>query len=1084
MTTTLTRSLRAALVLGFFAPAPAYAQLDPLLFLKTTQPNVILAVDTAQRMQRDAANTYYDPANWTETGADVEPAMGLQANEAFKSYRRKYYNLAHSNINDANERFTASYIAAVGDLEFGYLTFFERTRLAIARRGMMQAIADNNSSARFALVRMRQAASSMIVGNEQPVVINTAWNLTQQATGDISANKWKITRNLVATTNTSQTTQGLLVGAAGTANNASITTILNRGVTDAGSNTQKLVPAGLDTISVEDAPLGLLLDDARAHAASLIAADAAASGCRNTVVVLLTGGGEGNINPQDLSTKASSFLNVNGRRVPIYVVALFPDPANVAALQEIASASGGQYFEISSAMVDVAMNEATASHPFPAVPQIVRAINTAVQHAFVPQTTFNTAPSPTLPFGPSGESQVTSPIVGTVNLRGASKMLANGGSQVLPDGETYLVNGTTEIPQRSNVLVTSGFTLPGFDAKIRAFRVYKPEPDASQPSGYKFVQDGTRLWEGSVPPAGSRNIYTVLPGSASLVPFTVANVNTFSPYLNVSDPADLVNYVRQMPLGAIVGSTPAFLDVPSLDPPPDDEYPTFREDNKDRRSLIFVGGNDGMLHALDARTGQEVWAFIPFNLLPKLRALRFGQSLDAFKYFVDSSPKISDVKVNDEWRTYLFFGQGPGGTFYNTLDVTMDDIASTVAEDSTDSGALLTYFANPHAIEWKWSFPRLTSFDATIATTHARYGELAAGVASAAEQSIGESWSDPAIGQVGSEDGPWVMIVGSGYLKYSVQSNHRPNATRAGTTFYVFDVKNGAVLGHKDVGADTSAETNDDCRTVGGTGDCRRMKNALQMDPVATGPQDSRFVTTAYIGDLDGKVWKFALGLNGTTMTLSNPIQLYSAGADYPLFASMATVNVGGSNHIFVGTGSDLLPSPDALTKQQTSSLLVLLDTGGSATKKAEILLEKIDGAAGEEKVTTFPAVAGDIVFFTTTTYNADAATLCATPYTSNLYAFTFIGGPAYDTNNDGKLSSGTSGSTGGGGKKGSGGATAADSQKVFSVAGQRATAPFIVDLHLMFATDGTIQMFGNPQDFNNGVGQAGVRILSWRAVK
>jgi hypothetical protein len=54
----------------------------------------------------------------------------------------------------------------------------------------------------------------------------------------------------------------------------------------------------------------------------------------------------------------------------------------------------------------------------------------------------------------------------------------------------------------------------------------------------------------------------------------------------------------------------------------------------------------------------------------------------------------------------------------------------------------------------------------------------------------------------------------------------------------------------------------------------------------------------------------------------------------------------------------------------------------------------------------------------------------------------------------------------------------------VLTVAGKRATAPFIVDQHLMFSTDGTIQMFGNANDFNNGVGQAGVRILSWRTVK
>jgi biotin carboxyl carrier protein len=1065
---TIRRSVRIALVAAVLAPAPAYAQLDPLLFLKNTQPNVILAVDTANRMQRDADDTYYDPGTYSKDA--YETTLGMPAGSVTKTYRRKYYNLLHSNINDANERFTASSIGGVPDSQAtAYAAFFERTRLAIARRGLIQAVDDNLTNARFSLVRMRQYGSNIVTGNEQPVRITN--NAAQQLTGDVSVNKWKITRNLVAGTNTSQTSSGFIA----TADNTALKLVLGRNVNDLAS--PKLVAAGIDTVAQRDAPLGLLLDDVRTKANELINTDIAAGGCRNTIVVLVAGGGEGTINPQDLKAKAATFKNVNGRRVPIYVVALFPSAGDVAALTDIATESGGQYFEVTKTMVESALSEATAAQPFPAVPQVVRAVNTAVQHAFAETTEFNTAPTVALPYGPRSEHQVTSPIVGTVNLRNATKLTAAGGTEVLPDSETYIFRGETEIPQRSNVLVTSGFTLPGFDAKLRAFRVYKPVADATQPSGYKFVQDGSRLWENSAPAAGSRNLYTVLPGSTELVPFTAANVDRIDDYLNVSDPAALIDYVRALPMGAILGSTPAFLDVPSLDPPPDASYPAFREANQDRRALIFIGANDGMLHALDARSGLEVWGFIPFNLLPKLKALRYGQSFDSFKYFVDSSPKIADVKVAGAWRTYLFFGQGPGGTFYNTLDVTLEHIADSVEEDSTNTASLLTYFANPEAITWEWSFPRLTSFDAEIAS----YGELNLATSSLIEQTIGETWSDPAIGQVFNETGPYVMVVGSGYLKYSVQSTYRTGVERSGTTFYVLDVANGAVLGNKDVGADANAETFNDCRTAN---DCRKMKNALQMDPVATGPQDQRFITMAYIGDLDGRVWKFNLGLAGASVTVSAPVKLYDAGAEYPLFASMATVNVGGANqYIFVGTGSDLLPSPDAANKPQTSSLLVLLDGGATATKKAEILLEKIDGLAGEEKVTTFPAVAGDIVFFTTTTYNANSATICATPYSASLYAFTFIGGPAYDTNNDGKLSSGTSGATGGkGGKKVADGT--ADSQKVFSVAGKRATAPFIVDQHLMFSTDGTIQMFGNPTDFNNGVGQAGVRILSWRAVK
>jgi hypothetical protein len=1071
MITTLKRCVRLAVLGALLAPVPAYAQLDPLLFLKNTQPNVILAIDTSYRMQRDADDTYYDPGTYQKDA--FEHALDLPGGSVSKTYRRRFFELTPSNINDANEKFLSTVIRAVGDQQgLAYATFYERTRLAVARRGLVQAIDDNLTNARFSLVRMRQAAANMTTGNENPVVITVDWE--QQQTGDAGVNKWKITRNLVASSNSSQTTSGLI----NTADNAAVKTILNRNVFDLTS--PKLLPGGIDSISHRDTPIGLLMDDARAHASSLINTDVAAGGCRNTIVVLVIGGGEGTINPQNLKTKAATFKNVNGRRVPIYVLALFPRPAEVPSLQEIATESGGQYFEVSEEMVEAALANATDSALFPSVPEVVRAVNTAVQHAFVELTKFNTAPTLALPYGPSSEHQVTSPIVGTVNLRGATKLTAAGGTELLPDSETHILKGATEVPQRSNVLVTSGFTLPGFSAKMRGFRVYKAIEDDTQPAGFRFVQDGSRLWEQSTPAAGSRNLFTVLPGSSELVPFTAANVGLLDDYLNVSDPQTLIEWVRALPMGAVVGSTPAFLDVPSLDPPPDAAYPAFREANKDRRALIFIGANDGMMHALDARSGLEVWGFIPFNLLPKLKALRYGQSFDAFKYYVDSSPKISDVKVGGEWRTYLFFGQGPGGTFYNTLDVTLEHISDSVPEDSSNTAGLLAYFAATDAIAWRWSFPRLTSFEPEISTTTAPYGELKAAVATPVEQSIGETWSDPAIGQVVSEEGPYVMVVGSGYLKYSVQNTYRTGATRSGTTFYVFNVASGAVLGTRDVGADSFAEHFNDCRTVN---DCRKMKNALQMDPVATGPADQRFITTTYIGDLDGRVWKFALGLDGSSVTLAAPTKLYDVGAEYPLFASMATVNVGGSSqYLFLGTGSDLLPSPDAINKPQTSRLLVLLDGGSSATKKGEILLEPIDGAAGEEKVTTFPAVAGDIVFFTTTTYKV---TTPCTPYSANLYAFTFIGGPAYDTNNDGKLSSGTTGSTGGPGGGGSGGPKAGtDSQKVFSLAGKRATAPFIVDQHLMFSTDGTIQMFGNPEDFNNGVGQAGVRILSWRTIR
>ena len=110
-------------------------------------------------------------------------------------------------------------------------------------------------------------------------------------------------------------------------------------------------------------------------------------------------------------------------------------------------------------------------------------------------------------------------------------------------------------------------------------------------------------------------------------------------------------------------------------------------------------------------------------------------------------------------------------------------------------------------------------------------------------------------------------------------------------------------------------------------------------------------------------------------------------------------------------------------------------------------------------------------MFFTTTNFNAgtllsggSALTTCVSP-TANLYAFTFIGGPAYA--NTGQTS-----------------ITNTTVPRVAQISGQRATAPFIIDQHLAFGAGGQLQMFGDQNAYNNGVGNAGVRVLSWREVR
>ena len=377
-----------------------------------------------------------------------------------------------------------------------------------------------------------------------------------------------------------------------------------------------LIPAGRDTDTAVDAPLARLIDDAKAEAVRPIAAD---TQCRNTVVILVAGGGEGTtVAGADPAGRAATFLNVNGRRVPIYVIAIAPPPTSVATLQAIARNSGGGYCEITKSMIEAV----PLGMP---VPEVTKAANAAVQHAFAAQADVNTAPTAALPLGPQTEWQTASPIVGTVNLENARDITGSP----LPNTVIYTPAGT-KVPQRANVMITAGMALPGFEGRLRGFRMYQPEADATKPYGWAFVTAGTRLWVSTLPAPADRNIYTTLP-TGGMVPLNAANAALLAPYLTSIDAAGLIQQIREQPLGAIVDSTPGVLDPPSLDPPPDTDYPAFATAHVNRRSLVFVGANDGMLHAFDSRTGVEVWAYVPFNLLPKLRALREGQPVGSFR---------------------------------------------------------------------------------------------------------------------------------------------------------------------------------------------------------------------------------------------------------------------------------------------------------------------------------------------------------------------------------------------------------------------------------------------------------------------
>ena len=135
---------------------------------------------------------------------------------------------------------------------------------------------------------------------------------------------------------------------------------------------------------------------------------------------------------------------------------------------------------------------------------------------------------------------------------------------------------------------------------------------------------------------------------------------------------------RTVVLGDIVNSDPWYVGQQNfgyhiLPGTEGSSYLTFRASSAylNRSKIIYVGANDGMIHAFDAATGVEKFAYVPEAVFPKLADLtdpNYGH-----RYFVDGSPKAGDAYVGSAWKTVLVGTLGGGGKAVFALDVTAPD---------------------------------------------------------------------------------------------------------------------------------------------------------------------------------------------------------------------------------------------------------------------------------------------------------------------------------------------------------------------------------------------------------------------------
>jgi len=499
-------------------------------------------------------------------------------------------------------------------------------------------------------------------------------------------------------------------------------------------------------------------------------------------------------------------------------------------------------------------------------------------------------------------------------ISGLTKAFASIASQL----KAYTTSFSTGLPQVSssgNASFSAQYDAQTWTGELIAstlsFASGTGEPSAAE--SWRF---GDKL-EAQAAASGwntGRRIVSWSPTAASGVPFRAASLTTTqtgalnTSYRSGDDSGDYLNYLRgdrslekanssdatkpyrqrAKLLGDIVGSKARPVAPPNMpySNAANPGYSTFKTTWASRPTVVYVGANDGMLHAINASltgtdAGKEIFAYVPNalfsgpNATPNVDGLAaFGKPDFSHRNLVNATPNAYDIDfkktsgatgTGTDWRTVLIGGLGKGGKSYYAIDVT--NPAALMATTATELDTVA-----PRVL---WEFT---------------------------DADLGHTYGDPVVVKT-RRDG-WVVIFTSGYNNATGQSY-----------FFIVNPRTGALIEKRATGAGSSSS---DAGMA--------FVNAFVVDRT-DGTADA-----AYAGDLLGNVYR--LDLTGTPSQYPAPQKialLTTSGSVVQPVTSRPLIEVQpntNKRYVLVGTGRSLDTTDIASTQGQ--SFYAILDGTGT----------------------------------------------------------------------------------------------------------------------------------------------------------
>ncbi|QBQ56273.1 pilus assembly protein [Nitrosococcus wardiae] len=347
-------------------------------------------------------------------------------------------------------------------------------------------------------------------------------------------------------------------------------------------------------------------------------------------------------------------------------------------------------------------------------------------------------------------------------------------------------------------------------------------------------------------------------------------------------------------LGDMVHSSPVYVDTTPAFRYPDtlegsgNEYSTFKS-NTTRDAMVYVGANDGMLHAFDATTGEERFAYVPNAVIKNLSHL--SDPNYNHRYYVDGTPTVVDAFFGSAWHTLLAGGLRGGGQGIFALDITTPP--STTTSESTIASKVL------------WEF---TDTD---------------------DPDLGYTFSEPNI--IRMHNGKWAVVFGNGYNN---TKNDGSASTTGNAVLFIVDAETGTLI--KKI--DTQTGSADDPIAS------NRPNGLATVAPIDA--NGDFIVDYIYGGDLFGNLWKFDVrssNISGWEVAYgnsNNPKPLFTAQAadnSYQPITTRPQVD----RHpkeidtfmVYFGTGKYLETNDDSQTGQATQTFYGIWDKFNDNTK-------------------------------------------------------------------------------------------------------------------------------------------------------